>query len=108
MASRHASDLEAASGSEALDRLADEAFDVILTDVRMPGLDGRALYEEIVRRWPGRARNVVFVTGDTLATSLREFVRSTGQPVIEKPFLPGEVRRVVAELGARGSATAAE
>ncbi|HQU47911.1 MAG TPA: PAS domain S-box protein [Casimicrobiaceae bacterium] len=98
----------AASGSEALDRLADEAFDVILTDVRMPGLDGRALYEEIVRRWPGRARNVVFVTGDTLATSLREFVRSTGQPVIEKPFLPGEVRRVVAELGARGSATAAE
>jgi two-component system NtrC family sensor kinase len=41
---------------------------------------------------------VVFVTGDTLASAMREFVTDTGQPIIEKPFLPGEVRRVVMEL----------
>jgi hypothetical protein len=41
---------------------------------------------------------VVFVTGDTLTTALREFVDESGRPVIEKPFLPSEVRRVVAEL----------
>ncbi len=98
----------AASGSEALDRLAEESFDAILTDVRMPDRDGRDLYEEIVRRWPGRAERVVFVTGDTLATSLRDFVRSTGRPVIEKPFLPGEVRRVVAELSTAGGSTPAD
>jgi len=86
------------SGREALERMAVEHYDVILTDIRMPDLDGRALYQEIEKRWPGLGRRVVFVTGDTLASTLREFVSECGRPVIEKPFLPGEVRRVVAEL----------
>jgi two-component system NtrC family sensor kinase len=88
----------ATSGREALERLSTGHFDVILTDIRMPDVDGRALYEEIERRWPGRARRVVFVTGDTLASALREFVHASGRPVIEKPFLPSEVRRVVADV----------
>ena len=75
---------------------------MILTDIRMPDLDGRALYQEIERRWPGREGRVVFVTGDTLASALREFVSECGRPVIEKPFLPSEVRRVVAELATDG------
>ena len=88
----------AGSGSEALERMAAEHYDVILTDIRMPDVDGRALYQEIERRWPERVGRVVFVTGDTLATALREFAVETGRPVIEKPFVPGEVRRIVAEL----------
>jgi len=96
----------ATSGREALERLSAGHFDVILTDVRMPDIDGRALYHEIERRWPGRARRVVFVTGDTLASALREFVHASGRPVIEKPFLPSEVRRVVAELTADGDVPA--
>jgi two-component system NtrC family sensor kinase len=95
----------ASSGAEALERLAAEHFDAILTDMRMPDLDGRALYHEIERRWPGRAGRVVFVTGDTLASALREFVSESGRPVIEKPFLPSEVRRVVAELAADSDGT---
>jgi two-component system NtrC family sensor kinase len=90
----------AASGREALERMAATHYDVILTDIRMPDLDGRALYEAIERRWPGRAARVVFVTGDTLATSLREFVNASGRPVIEKPFAPSDVRRIVAETAA--------
>jgi two-component system NtrC family sensor kinase len=88
----------ASSGREALERLAAENYDVILTDIRMPDLDGRALYREIATRWPGRIARVVFVTGDTLTAALREFVDESGRPVIEKPFLPSEVRRVVADL----------
>jgi two-component system NtrC family sensor kinase len=88
----------AASGREALAHLEAERYDVVLTDVRMPDIDGRALYEEISRRWPDRAACVVFVTGDTLASAMREFVAQTGRPIIEKPFLPGEVRRIVTEL----------
>ena len=88
----------ASSGRQALERMAAERYDVILTDIRMPDLDGRALYQEIQRRWPGQAKRVVFITGDTLASALREFVSSSGRPVIEKPFSPSDVRRVVAEL----------
>ena len=90
----------ASSGREALERMAAEDFDAILTDIRMPDLDGRALFQEIGRRWPPQAARVVFVTGDTLTSALREFVSTSGRPVIEKPFLPGEVRRIVAALAA--------
>ena len=92
----------ASSGREALERMAVEHYDVILTDIRMPDLDGRALYEAIEQRWPGQAGRIVFVTGDTLASALREFVSESGRPVIEKPFLPSEVRRVVSEVAMNG------
>jgi PAS domain S-box-containing protein len=87
-----------ASGREALDRMAAQRFDVIFADMRMPDIDGRALYREIERRWPQQAERVVFVTGDMLTTALREFITASGRPLIEKPFLPSDVRRVVAEL----------
>ena len=93
----------ASSGHEALERMAVESFDVILTDIRMPDLDGRGLYQELERRWPDEAGRVVFVTTDTLTSSRREFVDASGRVVIEKPFLPAEVRRVVAEMVTRAS-----
>jgi len=92
----------ASSGREALERLATGTYDVILTDIRMPDLDGRTLYQEIEQRWPGKGGRVIFVTGDTLASALRDFVSESGRPVIEKPFLPSEVRRFVAELVTNG------
>ncbi len=90
----------AVSAREALQRMDSAHFDVILVDMRMPEFDGRALFREIERRWPERARRVVFVTGDTLSPTLREFTAGCGRPVIEKPFLPGDVRRVVARVAA--------
>jgi PAS domain S-box-containing protein len=88
----------AASGREALQRIAAQRYDIVVTDIRMPDLDGRALFQQIRDRWPRLATRVVFVTGDTLTPALREFVTHSGRPVIEKPFLPDDVRRVVAEL----------
>ena len=98
LTSEHHRVVAVGSGREALERMAMEHYDVILTDMRMPDLDGRALYREIEQRWPDRAGRVVFVTGDTLASALREFVSASGRPVIEKPFVPSDVRRIVAEL----------
>jgi PAS domain S-box-containing protein len=91
----------ATSGREALLRMSAEHYDVILTDIRMPDLDGRDLYREIERRWPERARKVVFMTGDTLTSVLSNAPAEGGPPVIEKPFLPGDVLRVVADITAR-------
>lgn len=90
----------AASGREALERMNAEHYDVILTDIRMPDLDGCALYREIQQHWPEETARVVFVTGDTLTSTLHEFADECGCPVIEKPFLPSEVRRVVATIAA--------
>ena len=52
------------------------------------------------RRWPDQAARVVFVTGDMLTATLREFIAASGRPLIEKPFLPGDVRRMVGEIAA--------
>ena len=91
-----------ASGREALQRLDSDRYDVIFTDVRMPDLDGRALYREIEQRWPAMADRVVFVTGDTLTVGLRDFIKKTARQLLEKPFLPSDVRRLVVELTVAG------
>jgi hypothetical protein len=72
------------------------------------GVVGPALYREIERRWPDRVRCIPFITGDTLRSDLRGFAAESRRPVIEKPFLPGDVRRVVMEVGFSGDHTAAE
>jgi PAS domain S-box-containing protein len=90
----------AASGREALQRIAIERYDVVVTDVRMPDVDGPALFQQIRERWPHLASRVVFVTGDTLTPAVREFMTTSRRPVIEKPFAPDDVRRIVAELAA--------
>jgi CheY-like chemotaxis protein len=88
----------AASGREALTHLERQHYDVVLTDIRMPDMDGLTLFEEIKRRWPERAGRVVFVTGDTLSEALRELTDSGRCAILEKPFAPADVRRVVAEV----------
>jgi two-component system NtrC family sensor kinase len=90
----------ATSGREALERIDAAPFDVILSDIRMPDMDGLSLHEKIQQRWPDQSARVIFITGDTLTTSLAEWASQRGCPVIEKPFLPSEVRRLVAERAA--------
>ncbi|MGH8658692.1 MAG: PAS domain S-box protein [Gammaproteobacteria bacterium] len=96
----------AASGREALARLSSARYDAIITDIRMPDLDGCALFQEIEGHWPALASRVVFITGDTLTQALREFAREAGRPIIEKPFLPDDVRRTLAEVVGRGERSA--
>src|SRR5256712_12523848 len=53
----------AANGVEALALLANEAFDLVMIDIRMPELDGPSFYRELERRNPDQARRVMFMTG---------------------------------------------
>src|SRR5690349_382128 len=49
----------ASSGPEALGVLADSRFDAIVTDMRMPGMDGAQLLAQVHDRWPGMTRIVL-------------------------------------------------
>jgi CheY-like chemotaxis protein len=83
------------SAQHALDRvIIGERFDVILSDVGMPGMSGCDLYDEIRRIAPGQAARMVFVTGGSDEWSERGLA-ATGQPVLMKPFNPGELRAFV-------------
>ena len=90
----------------ALRRLDAEPFDVILSDVRMPEMDGSAFFGELVRRRPELAARVILITGDLLTEDLAAFLARTRVPSLGKPFTLAElqdaVRRVLAGLPAAG------
>jgi len=69
--------VEAASGGrEALERLERAEYDIILSDVRMPGLDGPALYKVLGATHPQLLSRFVFLTGDTVNPESSEFVQA--------------------------------
>ena len=76
----------AANGMLALARIRAGHYDAIITDLRMPAMNGRELYEALVREYPDLARRVIFATGDLVARQTTEFLHSTGNPFLEKPF----------------------
>jgi len=97
--------LLAASGREALARLDGERVDLILSDLRMPDLDGPGLYGQLAARSPALARRMVFVTGDVLTPETGSFLNQAGLPVLEKPIDPYDLRlKVRSYLNALGRA----
>jgi signal transduction histidine kinase len=88
----------ALNGTEALTKLEQQRYDVVLTDTKMPVLDGMAFFTELERRHPELRRRVAFITGDVLGLDKREFLRRSGAPTLEKPFELDQIRRVVRQL----------
>jgi signal transduction histidine kinase/CheY-like chemotaxis protein len=86
----------ARNGAEALACLSGGACDVILSDVRMPELDGRALYRVLEEQQSELVRRLVFITGDTVSPETRTFLEETGVPYIAKPFELDAVRDALA------------
>jgi len=68
----------ASDGIAALDRVQSAHYDLIITDTKMPRMDGPAFYRELIRRRPIFTRRVVFVTGDLMDRDKREWLESTG------------------------------
>jgi PAS domain S-box-containing protein len=89
---------------EALERLvAGDPFDIILCDMMMPEMSGMELYEELSRASPQVAARMVFLTGGAFTPRAREFLGRVGNPCMEKPFLPDELRQLVQSLLTDGS-----
>jgi signal transduction histidine kinase len=85
----------AGNGADALRRLEQHGYDLVVSDTRMPVMDGVELFHEIERRFPMLSKRIIFVTGDVLDTEKRRFLESSGTPFLTKPLDLGEVRRVV-------------
>lgn len=81
----------AESGAEALALLAGERFDAVISDLRMPGLDGPALRREVALHHPELEQRFIFLTGDTLSSNAAHYLAETGCPYLEKPFAPAEL-----------------
>lgn len=87
--------------AEALVRLRNEPFDLILSDFRMPGMDGRQFYQAVAAEHPGLEERIVFLTGDTGHRDTLAFLKSVGGAMLPKPFRFGSVEMLIAETLAR-------
>jgi CheY-like chemotaxis protein len=81
---------------DALDRLAlGEGYDVILCDIRMPGVSGIDFYDRLVAIDAERAACVAFITSDVRRPEVKAFLDRVPNGLVEKPFDPDTLRAFV-------------
>lgn len=83
---------------DALEMLRRERFDVVISDLNMPGLDGRGFYDAICTEFGDLSERTGFITGDTLGQTSQTFLEDSQRPFLEKPVSPRELREFVSHL----------
>jgi CheY-like chemotaxis protein len=86
-------------GREALERAGREPYDLVICDMKMPGLDGQHFYKSLARAGNPLREHFLFGTGDIVAAQTREFLERNQLPHVAKPFrveeLTDKVHRVL-------------
>ncbi len=82
------------TGEAALEAVALRPYDVVISDLRLPGVGGQTLVKEIIHRWPRLAKRIILLTGEP--GEARDSL-----PVIHKPF---QLTDIVEAVEARISA----
>ncbi|MDD4986827.1 MAG: response regulator, partial [Dehalococcoidales bacterium] len=89
------------SGKEALGLIKEQRYSLIICDIKMPGLSGTELYDELGKIAPSLQKRAIFITGDVIGPVTNKFLERTRVPCVAKPFdiagLKKEVNRVIGE-----------
>ena len=88
----------AADGQAALSLVRSKEYDLVVCDLKMPRVDGMTLYRALAEMMPGRARRVIFVTGEVAGTEAERFLEATGCRWLAKPFRLVDLLRTVREV----------
>ncbi|HEV8337829.1 MAG TPA: ATP-binding protein [Candidatus Polarisedimenticolia bacterium] len=91
----------ARSGEQALDKILATAYDAVISDLKMPGLDGVRLYEQVCREKPEMAGRFVFSTGDLGSAATQDFFQKTGCPFLLKPFDMQAIQTTLSQIFSR-------
>jgi CheY-like chemotaxis protein len=90
-----------AGGREALELLAGRSYDVILSNLNMPGMSGEDLYRRIEHSWPHLAPRFVFVTAARPDTPFQAQYGGRPVPVLTKPYTRERLLQVIEGVVAR-------
>jgi PAS domain S-box-containing protein len=96
----------ARSGEEALFHLDKTHYDFVLSDLRMPKMDGQRLFAIIADQYGYLADRLGFITGDTMSPEAKRFLGGAKRPYLEKPIRADELRTLVTQI--LGNAAVAE
>jgi CheY-like chemotaxis protein len=80
------------NGFEALRWLEEEAYDLLVLDVKMPEIDGPTLYRAVLARWPTDGPRILFVTGFAEMPDYEAVLQAGDVPVLLKPFTLDELK----------------
>jgi CheY-like chemotaxis protein len=83
------------SGQDAIERLRQQSFDLILCDLTMPGMSGMQFYQAVQSFSEMLAERVVFMTGGAFTAESHEFLSQFPNSWLEKPFDIRELRELV-------------
>ena len=86
------------NAQDALVALQSGDYDAVLSDLNMPDVDGRGIFDAITERRPELAAHTGFLTGDTMGKKSQVFLGEAKRPYIEKPVSPKELRDFVSRL----------
>lgn len=92
----------AGNGNEAVAKLEAEDYELILSDLRMPGMDGAAFFAWLGEHRPDLLARTAFLTGDTLSPAAVTFLEQAGRPYLSKPLTREELSALVDELCSGG------
>jgi PAS domain S-box-containing protein len=87
--------LKATSGADALAKLDGNEVELIISDIKMPEMDGKRFYTEIRTKKPELLSRLIFITGDTLNSETRAFLREIKGYHLKKPFSFDEITDVI-------------
>lgn len=82
-------------GEVGLKEMKQSRFDVAFCDWKMPGMNGRQVYEKLRRTNPRLSRRIVFITGDVINEPMRRFLETEKLPCLTKPFALPELRAAI-------------
>lgn len=88
----------AANGCVAMNRIENNHFDLLISDLCMPEMDGPELHRRIRDKDEGLARRMIFLTGDTVSPKSRTFLEETGNRWLTKPFNITDIENAVGTL----------
>ena len=85
-------------GREALDRALRQPYDLVICDMKMPGMDGQHFYRSLARAQSPLLQPFLFVTGDVIAPQTQEFLEQNRLPHVAKPFRVEELAEKVRQV----------
>ena len=88
----------APNGIAALEKMEGRRYDLILTDLHMPEMDGAGLYEELAKRQTHPPQKIIFLTGNAGTSEAHRLAQDTGLPVLRKPFNLVELLELVQKV----------